>query len=281
MASFISSSAASSLTSSSVSGASSLVTLLMPPSIHLPEPSKSSSLVVPLGRADKFPFVDFVSLVRNASPSLRALPVAAIESYHKGGEKAGPVPHRYAVVTVQHPQGRSTYLKLQLRAVEETLESILTAELADDRSGLIRPCDRRLAALELAPEHGGGGPSLDALAELLDIIQKRTGRYDPHSRNCLWLADLVFFGSAMRFKEAWLAEGRIFPNWPIRGFMRGELDVLAASTQCFLPEGAPGWMGIAYGALGRVFGGFDMQREVEVVVGMWREHMDAVPAICQ
>ena len=278
----------------------------MSPSIHPPEPSKPSSLAgtitsfltklllpalpqdsfdtqftpnVPLGRADKFPFVDLVSLVRNSPSDLRALPITAIESYQKGGEKAGPVPHRYSIVTIQGPSGGSTYLKLQLRAVEETLESILTAELADDRSGLVRPCDRRLAALELAPEHAARGPSLDALAELLDIIQKRTGRYDPHSRNCLWLADLVFFASAMKFKDVWLAEGRIFPDWPIRAFMRGDLDVLAASTQCFLPEGAPGWMGIAYGALGRVFGGFDMQREVEVVVGKWREHMTSVRAV--
>ncbi|KAI1797093.1 hypothetical protein LXA43DRAFT_1147888 [Ganoderma leucocontextum] len=144
--------------------------------------------------------------------------------------------------------GGSTYLKLQLRNVEDTLASILTAELADDRTGLVHPHDRRLAALELPP---AAGPSLDALTELLDIFDKRAGKYDPCSRNCLWLADLVLFSSTMKLREVWLTKGRISPDWAIRKCLQGEIDVLAVSTQCFLPDGVPGWIGIAYGALGR------------------------------
>ncbi|PIL35296.1 hypothetical protein GSI_02021 [Ganoderma sinense ZZ0214-1] len=310
---------ASSLTSSSLSGASSLVLLLLRKSSTLPpkppKPSMARLLantiaqflknfyrsapphnsidkhLVPVthggqetGRADKFPFAHFVFLVRNAPDSIRALPITAIESYQKGGENTGQVPHRYSIVTIQHHHGRSTYLKLQLRAVEHTHTSVLTAELADSHSALVRAQDRRLAALELTPpkpQPGGAvcrGPSLDALAELLDIIQQRAGRYDACSRNCLWLADLVLFGSAVKFREAWLgAEGRLWPDWPLRKYLRGEMDVLAASTQCFLSEHAPRWIAFAYGALGNVFGGFNMQREVEEVVGKWRGYMDAVP----
>ena len=249
----------------------------------LPHDSLSNSLTsLKAGRVDKFPFSGFVPLVHNAPPALRARPVTAIESYQKTGENVGLVPHRYSILTVHHPHGGSTYMKLQLRAIGSTLMPILTAELADDRSALIRPHDRRLAALEITTPGAHAardGPSLDALAGLLDIIRKRAGRYDPRSRNCLWLADLVLFGSTMKFKDVWLGEGRVFPDWPMRKYLRGEIGVLAASAQCFLPEGAPGWMGIAYGALGHVFGGFDMQREVEDVVGKWQDYMDAAPCV--
>ena len=215
--------------------------------------------------------------MRNASLSHRALPITAIETYHMGGEKAGAVPHRYSVVTILHPHGYSTYVKLQLQVFQPNPKSILTAELADDRSSLIRSCDHRLAALELAPQHDGGGPSLDALAKLLDIIQKRAGRYDPYSRNCLWLADLAFFARAMKFKDLWLAKGRVFPEWPIKNYMHGKIEVLAASNQCFVDEGAPGLMGVVGVTLLRMFGGLDVQREVEEVVGEWRGYVEAIP----
>ncbi|KAM5539238.1 hypothetical protein V8D89_007111 [Ganoderma adspersum] len=304
MVSFISSSAACSSTSSSLAGASSLVHLLVQSSACPPKPSitglgeklitiflKHFSSVPSHGSFDKddtpmsvrphkFLFPELVSTVRNVPLELRTLPVTAIESYQKGGENASLVPHRYAIITIQLPHGGSTYKKIQLQVAAGEPEAVLTAKLADDRSALVRPGDRRLAALEHTPSPARPtqrGPSLDALAELLDIIYKRTGRYEPCSRNCLWLADLVFFGCAMKFRKVWLAEGRFWPDSPIRRYLGGEIDVLAASAQCFLPEGAPGWMGIVYAALGRVFGAFSMQREVEEVVGKWQEYMEAVP----
>ena len=82
---------------------------------------------------------------------------------------------------------------------------------------------------------------------------------------------------ALKFREVWLSGGWIWPNLPFRRRLRGEIDVLAASAQCFLAEGALGWMGVVYAALVRAFSAFSMQREVEEVVGKWREYMEVVP----
>ena len=56
--------------------------------------------------------------------------------------------------------------------------------------------------------------------------------------------------------------------------------MLAASMQCSLPT-APEWVGIAYGVLGRVYGAFsfDIQCEVEDVVGRWAGYIDAIPPL--
>ena len=72
-------------------------------------------------------------------------------------------------------------------------------------------------------------------------------------------------------------QGRLSPSGPLRAYLHGETDVLAASTQCFLPEGVPWWLGGLYGVVGRAFGAFDMHREVEEVVGMWASFLPAEP----
>ncbi|EJF55665.1 hypothetical protein DICSQDRAFT_164197 [Dichomitus squalens LYAD-421 SS1] len=310
--SFIPSSAASSATSPSITGASSLLPLLAQTSSlslqisqtrvgtallaqllessvinphhpthaqqHLDFDGQEAPPDTPGRRVDKLPFADIVGMVRDAPAAVRSLPIVAVESFQKGGENVGLVPHRYSVITITHPHdGPPTFMKLHLRAVGENVP-VLTAELSDDRSALIRPCDRRLAALELSPGHPvQGGPSLDALAQLLDIIQQRVGRYDVHGRNCLWLADLVLFGSALKFSKHWLAEGRISPDQPIRQYLRGEIDVLAATTQCFLPPGLPWWLGNVYAALGKTFGAFNMHDEVANVVREWKDYLAAAP----
>ena len=249
-------------------------------------------------RADKLPFSHFVRLIRGASPTIRALPVITIESYQHGGKNAGLLPHRYSLLTILHPTGGPpTYIKLHMRAIQDTLASVLTAELADDRAALVRPTDRRLAALSSTSTTQGPqdqnldlaqGPSLDALAALLDIIDKRVGKYDVHARNCLWLADLVLFGCARKFRAHWLgltdgseseskrrAQCTWFPDGAVGAYLRGEADVMTATARCFLPEGWPWWLGNACAVLGTAVGAFDMQHEVEDVVGKWRDFVGA------
>lgn len=76
-------------------------------------------------------------------------------------------------------------------------------------------------------------------------------------------------------REVWLSEGRIWPYWPIRRYLGGEIDVLAASAQCFPACRSTGMNGnCTCGALVRVFGAFSMHRKVEEVVGKWRDYME-------
>ncbi|TBU42911.1 hypothetical protein BD309DRAFT_961902 [Dichomitus squalens] len=310
--SFISSSAASLATSPSITGASSLLPLLAQTSslsLQISQTRAGTALLAQLlessvinphhpthaqqhldldsqeapphtssRRVDKLPFADLVRMIRDAPATVRSLPIVAVESFQKGGENAGLITHRYSVVAIMHPHGGPpTFMKLHLRAVGVNVP-VLTAELSDDRSALIRPCDRRLAALELSPGHPvQDGPSLDALAKLLDIIQRRVVRYELFGRNCFWLADLVLFGSALKFRKHWLAEGRIFPDQPIWQYLRGEIDVLAATTQCFLPLGLPWWLRIVYAALRGTVWAFNMDAEVAIVVSEWEDYLAAAP----
>ena len=79
------------------------------------------------------------------------------------------------------------------------------------------------------------------------------------------------------FSKHWLTEGRISPDQPIRQYLRGEIDVLAATTQCFLPPGLPWWLGNVYSALGKTFGGLNMQEEVASAVREWKDYVEASP----
>ena len=88
------------------------------------------------------------------------------------------------------------------------------------------------------------------------------------------LADLVLFGAALKFREHWLAAGCLFPEASIGPFLRGEIDVMTATAQCFMPPGVP-WLGNVTAALGRIVGVFDMQHEVTDVVEKWRDFLAA------
>lgn len=228
---------------------------------------------------DQLSFAQFLTLIRSADPLIRTLPVIAIETYET------KTLHQYSIVTIQLPKGKRTYVKLELQVDEVTSgatiikgggATILTALLTDDPSNLILPQDHSIAKIEFTP-NSTQGPSLDALAALLDIIYKRVGKYDLYGRNCLWFTDLIFYGTAMKFKEACLA-GRLVPDEGIRNYLHEGKRILTASTQWI--QRVPGLMDAfkRFVAVGRMVT-FDMDSEVEDVVEKWQNYMDAAPIV--
>ncbi|KAM5539250.1 hypothetical protein V8D89_007123 [Ganoderma adspersum] len=227
---------------------------------------------------DKLSFAEFLTLIRSADPLICTLPVIAIETYQT------KTLHQYSIVTIQLSDSKRTYVKLELQVdatsgatiITDGGVTILTALLTDDPSNLILLLDRPIAVLELTC-NATQGPLLNALAELLDIIYKRVGKYDLYGRNCLWLTDLIFYGTAMKFKEACLA-GRLVPDEGIRNYLHGGKSMFTASTQWI--QRAPGLMETfkSFVAVGRMVT-FNMDSEVEDVVEKWQHYMDAAPIV--
>ncbi len=129
-----------------------------------------------------FTFSEFAERVRAASTSTRSLPVTSIESYETPSNP-GPlrIGHQYVVATVLHPKG-PTYARFDLFLASDAPgiamggPSLFRVTMSDDKVALTK--GRRLLSMVSIGqgESVTTGPSLDALAALVEIIQQRAGR---------------------------------------------------------------------------------------------------------
>ncbi|KAI0707090.1 hypothetical protein C8Q76DRAFT_143883 [Earliella scabrosa] len=261
-------------------------------------------------------FTEFARLVRAAPPHIRALPVTRVESYQKPDPgTAGVFGHQYVLVGVLLPRAppcgtqsdvsdpanlKESYLRFDLhtasaRTVQWDGPVVLRVQMHDEQSALARDPLRLLSMslpLERLRGSGGGGvevaqgPSLDALAMLCELVQARVGRgYGMLGRNCIWLNDLMVFGMARKFGAHWMAHARLEPEGTMRRFMRGEINVIRAGTECSVPNETARWFAVVTGTAVRgiqaMLTAGDADRflmhddEVNEVLGAWRGYVPA------
>ncbi|KAI0719186.1 hypothetical protein C8T65DRAFT_62539 [Cerioporus squamosus] len=205
-----------------------------------------------------FTFSEFAARVRAASTSTRSLPITSVESYEKSSN-TGPlrIGHQYVVVTVLHPGG-PTYARFDMFLVSDKPEivwegpSLFRVKMSDDKAALSR--GRRLLSMVSIGQGQSvaTGPSLDALAALVDIIEQRAGReFGLVGRNCAWMNELLTFGMARKFSSHWLSSGQYFPQETMRRWMLGEIGVLSATTDCTHPDPVGRWLAKTSGSVVR------------------------------
>lgn len=208
-------------------------------------------------------FPEFVDIIRAAPLALRSLPITCIDRFEKKGMNIlGAFGHHYVVVTVLLPDARPTYVRFDLFSLAGGGGSwegpcSLRVRMSDKFDTLSKPGPSLLAQISRTPipgkasGEGWHGPSLDALATLLHVIDGRVGRgYGPFGRNCWWMADLLVFGMARKFSGHWLegpGEGKLVPEGTLRRYMRGEIGMLHAGVECSGVPPDPIARGIVHG----------------------------------
>ncbi|RPD72481.1 hypothetical protein L226DRAFT_155309 [Lentinus tigrinus ALCF2SS1-7] len=257
----------------------------------------SSSRPPESGQGDGDPacitFSEFAARVRAAPTPTRSLPVTQIESFEKSSN-TGPlqIGHQYVVATVLHPKG-PTYARFDMFLLSDApgvvLEGpcLLRVKMSDDKHALTK--GRRLLSMVSL---GQGptvtvttGPSLDALAALVDIIEQRVGRgFGMLGRNCAWMNELLMFGMARKFSSHWL-RGEYTPEETMRRWMCGEIGVLEATTDCTHADPVGRWFARTSGTAVRGIQAFFTQRdqdrflmqddEMAVVMDAWTGYLPA------
>ena len=130
---------------------------------------------------------------------------------------------------------------------------VLTCQTADDCTAITHNHPRTCALELTAGADPAGGPSIDALAELLSLVEARVPArgYGALAHNCTWLTDLLVFTFARRFRAHWLARGTLAPEDTFQRYLRGELGVLDAAGEINFPKGGPlrWWARVGAGAV--------------------------------
>ena len=223
----------------------------------------------PFEPQDRLTFPQLAAHITRAPARLRALPVTALETFQTRETRTrGLMKHQYVLATVVHPRdsARRTYVRLDMfRGAGSTV-------LGGDCVFAVEPSDERAALT---------GHGRDAY----------TRWYDVCGRNCMWMAGLVMSASAKRFREHWLAHGRMVPDDTFRRYMHGKVGALAAGLETTVPDGTARWFAnigltvmrgvqslLTQGATGD--GRYLMHdNEVQEVVDEWQGFLDAaIPA---
>ncbi|KAL1940220.1 hypothetical protein VTO73DRAFT_9172 [Trametes versicolor] len=196
-------------------------------------------------------FATFAAACQRLQPTAATIRVTCVEickmtwsSYALVQATTGFLGHQYIVATVLLPDGRCTYIKADYLAEDHPCGSKLILTFNDDRNALTAgsyTLSRMVSPHSWAAgEHGGteaelSGPSLADLASLLGVASTRLGTrpYRVLSRNCLWMADTLFYALARRYAAHWLA-GVLTPDAPLRLYLRREAGVLETAIACTL-----------------------------------------------
>ncbi|KAI0671378.1 hypothetical protein C8Q78DRAFT_972920, partial [Trametes maxima] len=147
--------------------------------------------------------------------------------------------HRYIVAGVLLPDGRTLYIRADyyITPIPRT-SSRLGVILAYDYETITRDSEliAHLAISQFAVTTTYGGPTLDALAFLLDVADARVAAspFGVVGRNCYWLADVLFCCMARGFDVHWLAGCQI-PATPLRRYLLGDAGALEMSIACTMP----------------------------------------------
>ncbi|KAJ7172168.1 hypothetical protein C8R46DRAFT_1085001 [Mycena filopes] len=159
--------------------------------------------------------LDFVKWVRNASESERRLPIVAVEAFKVTdptdfilNKSSGNYSHHFILVEISDTK-RCVYARVDFQGMgplnnDPIAHSVLISE---DRAFIARGATSFAGVANNSP----GGPTLDAFASLLEIMHRRTHRYDLLSRNCLWLTESILYASGRRYADHWRA-GSVVPQ---------------------------------------------------------------------
>ncbi|KAJ7286135.1 hypothetical protein C8J57DRAFT_1286821 [Mycena rebaudengoi] len=74
-----------------------------------------------------------------------------------------------------------------------------------------------------------GGPTLDAFATLLEIMHRRTYKYDLFSRNCFWMSETILYATGRRYSDYWRA-ANIEPP-PLRRYVEYAIGANTATVE--------------------------------------------------
>ena len=146
---------------------------------------------------------------------------------------------------------------------------------------------QRPPLMSSATSYAAPGPSLDALAGLLERVSARVGRgYSVMGRDHVWLGELLVFAVARRFAAHWRA-GEVRPREPMGRYVRGEVGALAAATEAKVQGEGARWFAhaglTAVRGIQMFFTQLDRDRflmhddEIAEVVAQW-EACECVPA---
>ncbi|KZT72136.1 hypothetical protein DAEQUDRAFT_58553 [Daedalea quercina L-15889] len=183
---------------------------------------------------------DFARAVHNASDSIRASPVFAMESFQftdpndpLSKHTSGKIVHQFIMVTVHvrdvAGEWAWTYFRVDFDN-NPPPHGRQNVALSDDHEDLRGYWSRGLARIAGVDQPGENGPSLDDIASLLEIMHRRTpGGYDALSRDCLWLTENLLLSTARKYSQHWLA-GHCKPE-PLRRYTEGNSDVVACIMQ--------------------------------------------------
>ncbi|KAJ7775175.1 hypothetical protein B0H16DRAFT_1509845 [Mycena metata] len=151
----------------------------------------------------------FVDLVRDASENERRIPIVAMDAYknteatdfllNKSFVKCS---HQFIVVEIETEPRIYARVDFQGDLPFEDQPIAHSILLSFDRASIT------LGATSFARFSNGkpGGPTLDAFASLLEIMHRRTHRYDVFSRNCIWFTDSILYATGRRYADHWRAD---------------------------------------------------------------------------
>ncbi|KAI0366142.1 hypothetical protein BV20DRAFT_1038516 [Pilatotrama ljubarskyi] len=186
-------------------------------------------------------FRKFVECIR-PRPQPGTFPVSCFEIYKDTSASSsvrqatmGILGHQFNVATVLLLSGRKTHIRADYWAeVPPGASSRLVLIYNDDHAALTK--DAHLISREKS------GPTLESLAALFDVADKRLGSkpYGVFGRNCFWMTDMLFYTMAWKYSAHWLA-GALTPEAPLKRYLRGEVGALEAAIACATPSEAARW----------------------------------------
>lgn len=202
-------------------------------------------------------FATFAAACQRLQPTAATIRVTCVEIYKMTWSSCalvqtttGFLGHQYIVATARLPDGRSTYIKADYLTEDHPCGSKLILTFNDNRNALT--ADSYTLSRMVSPDSWAAGercgteaepsaPSLADLASLLGVASARLGTrpYRVLSRNCLWMADTLFYALARRYATHWLA-GDLTPTAPLRLYLLGEAGVLETAIACTL-SGEAAW----------------------------------------
>ncbi|KAJ7047138.1 hypothetical protein C8F04DRAFT_1248165 [Mycena alexandri] len=157
--------------------------------------------------------LQFAKLVRNAHETERRLPIVAMDAYKVTeatdfllNKSSGRYSHHFILVEIGDEP--PIYARVDFQGHNSFRGDPIahSITLSDDRASLTPGTTSFAGVSNSSP----GGPTLDAFATLLEIMHRRTPRYDVLSRNCLWLTESILYATGRRYAEHWRAE-RVAP----------------------------------------------------------------------
>ncbi|KAJ7685490.1 hypothetical protein DFH06DRAFT_44663 [Mycena polygramma] len=188
--------------------------------------------VVPPGPGQCMHVLDFARLVRKASENERRTPIVAMDAYKVTdstdvllNKSFGKYSHRFILVEIAAI--KRVYARVDFQGYQQVDDQPVaqSVKLARDRAELTpssatfaRVCNER-----------PGGLTLAAFASLLEIMHKRTHRYDLLSRNCLWLTECILYATGRRYADHWQA-GFINPSG-LGQYIEGSIDSSRATAE--------------------------------------------------
>ncbi|KAJ7096483.1 hypothetical protein C8R43DRAFT_263916 [Mycena crocata] len=154
--------------------------------------------------------IEFVSIVRNASETQRSLPIVAMDAYKVVEptdfviqKTKGKYAHHFILVEIGGAEPRM-FARVDFQGGlpfdgHRVAHSIM---LSLDRATLT-PGTVSFARLANGSH---GGLTVSAFASLLEIMYRRTPRYDLFSRNCLWFAECILYATGRRYAKHWRSD---------------------------------------------------------------------------